>query len=231
MMHCMPLNKIFLVGSSTFALTTLSGESVADMIGRLTAQNSESFTKNALQVIDIPEQVICRMLQAEVLILHIGVMEFLPRLEKRIYPHLHVQSKNGFFYDIRFEPFPPLAWLLNIHNRVCFNVQLSMKLFRGKMDPNSLKNFVSRLTQESTSQFSRIIFISSPPVNHPKSREARIMTQSALAEIVDIFDYVSIIDYTEMTYGLNHDKSGHLVPDHREQFATRVAAAIQESER
>ena len=215
------------MGSSTFALQTPTGSTIANEIGGSISPNAESYARNALQICDIPRVLFPSILASELLVLHLGVMEFLPSLRKRLYPCLAVQSKNGFLYDIHNERFPIIARLVNSYNRACFNTQLKMNLCINEISQNTLRNFVTELNENPESKIARIFLISPPPVNHPHSQEATSQTNSVLQNLKLLFRNVEVIDYTVLTDGLLHDKSGHLIESDRKTFASRVVSTIE----
>lgn len=223
----MASNEVFLLGSSTFRMRTPTGETIANAIGRAISESFDSYAQNALQIREIPETLFPRILNSEYLVLHIGIMEFLPCLKKRLYPCLKVQKRNGFFYEIEFEQLPPLEKVMNSYNRICFKAQLRLRWFLREIDQKSLLNFVTSLTQDAQSKIVRVFLISAPPTVYPNSLDANCRVESALQEINNLFINVSIISYTEMTHDLHHDSTGHLIESERQIFVTRVATAIK----
>jgi hypothetical protein len=217
------------MGSSTFALKTPTGSTVANQIGSAISPNAESYARNALKICDIPKVLFPTILSSELLVLQLGVMEFLPSLRKRLYPCLAVQSKNGFLYDIEHKRFPALARVLNSYNRVCFNAQLKMNLCINDISGETLKDFVTGLHDNTESKIERIFLISPPPITHPLSEEALNETNSVLQNLEELFRNVKVIDYTVLTIGLQHDKSGHLIESDREIFASRLVSTIEDN--
>lgn len=217
------------MGASTFALKTPTGSTIASQIGIAISPNAESYARNALKICDIPKDLFPAILSSELLVLHLGVMEFLPSLRQRLYPCLAVQSKNGFLYNIEHKRFPSFARLLNSYNRICFNVQLKMNLCVNDISRDTLKDFVIGLNDNTESQIKRIFLISPPPITHPLSEEASNQTNSVLQNLQEFFWNVKVIDYTTLTIGLRHDKSGHLIESDRETFASRVVSTIEDN--
>lgn len=228
-MDCMATYKIFLVGSSTFALKASNDATIADEIGRAISDETDFFAKNALRISEIPANVYPKIVASEILVLHIGVMDFLPSLKKRLYPCLAVQSKNGFLYEIEYKKNPIVERLLNIYNRVCFNLQLMANLCVNEISPEILESFVSEILEKPESKIKRIFLISPPPVRHPGARHALGRTKTAIQNTKKMFQKVDIIDYQLLTIGLIHDHSGHLIESDRHLFSSRVASTIQET--
>jgi len=218
--------SIFLLGASTFALKTPDDLTVAEAIGVKLSSSFEFYSRNALRLSEVPQEIILKMKRAEFLVLHLGVMEFLPSLKKRLYPCLNVQKRNGFLYDIKYEPFPALAYFVNIYNRICFNLQLKLELCLMQEKPITLTDFLGKLILDPDSQIRQVFLLSPPPIKHPGSLEAIVNTLSEIDNVKAIFDCVSIIDYMECSSQLNHDSTGHLKRIHRGTFSINVAVSI-----
>ena len=224
----MPPNVVFLLGASTFHLKTYAGTCIADSIGQAISPRFDSFSKNALQICDLPEVLFTQIINCEILVIHLGVMDYLPGLRKRLYPLLKVQSRNCFFYEIEIKRFPALARVLNDYNRFCFSAQLRMKLFLVNTKSNQLTKLVKTLILNPRSKIFKVFLVSPPPVNHQGALEAIKKTESEIEYLELLFGNVSRIDYMNMTQDLHHDSSGHLLLPDRDIFVARMVSAIRD---
>lgn len=223
----MQRNVVFLLGGSTFHMSTYAGTNVADSIGQALSPQFDSFSKNALQIHELPEVLLTQIANCEIVVIHLGIMDYLPGLKKRLYPILKVQSKNCFLYQINHNRFPALARVLNIYNSFCFNAQLRMKLFLVNAKSNQLGELVKTLSLNDGPKNRKIFLISPPPIVHPGASEAIKKVESEIENLELLFSNVSKINYINMTQGLDHDSKGHLVKSDLDIFVARIVNHIR----
>ena len=220
--------KVWLVGASTFSLITDRRISIAQQIELPQGFIKYSYSKNALQLEDIPAAIVTNIINSEILILHVGIMDHLPRLKIRAYPCLKVQRENGFLYDIAIPNHQTMANLINLYNRFCYMTQWHLKLFYSS---NSSFNFSKHLEEtflSTESKIIKIIILTPPPVVHPGINQSRDKTIEKIYSLSKKYRNIAVLDYNIISQDLIHDKSGHLVSSCRTIFTTRLSESIKE---
>lgn len=218
--------KAIIVGSSTFGLKLPKGQNIAYEIGKNFSNSPEIITRNALELNSLTMEEINKIISSEIAILQVGVFEFLPKLRRRFYPTLRVQRKNKFLYEISVEKFPYVATILNNYNRIIFNLQLVLNIGVQTNDETVLEIFYEHLLNSSKSKLHYLFLLTSPPVKHPGSENAVRKTRRILGTITDRHKNAILIDYDVLTNNLNHDKTGHLILEGRDEFVRRMTDEI-----
>ena len=218
--------KAILVGSSTFGLKLSDGQNIATKIGKHFTHSPEIVTRSALQLDSLTLEELYSLMSSEIVILQLGVFEFLPKLRRRFYPTLPVQHKNEFLYEIKIDKYPYVATILNNYNGILFNLQLLLNIGVQTNDETTLENFCEHLLNSSKSKLHYLFLLTAPPVKHPGSENAVRNTQRILATITERHKNAILLDYDVLTKNLNHDKTGHLVPEDRDEFVRSVTDEI-----
>ena len=218
--------KAILVGSSTFGLKLSDGKNISTKIGKHFSYSPEIITRSALQLNSLTLEELNKLMSSDVAFLQVGVFEFLPKLRCRFYPTLRVQHKNKFLYEIKIEKYPYVATILNNYNRILFNLQLVLNIGVQTNDETALEIFCEHLLNSSKSKLHYLFLLTSPPVKHPGSENAMRKTRRILETITNRRKNAILLDYDLLTKNLNHDKTGHLVPEDRDEFVRRVIDEI-----
>jgi hypothetical protein len=218
--------KVTVVGSSTFGLKLSDGQNIANVIGKHFSNSPEILIRSALQLNTLTLEELNKLMSSKVAILQVGVFEFLPKLRRRFYPTLPVQHKNQFLYEINIDKYPRVATTLNNYNRILFNLQLVLNIGVQVSDDTALEIFCENLLNRSKSKLEYLFLLTSPPVKHPGSENAVRKTKRILGTITDRHRNTILLDYDVLTKNLNHDKTGHLLSEDRDEFVRRVTNEI-----
>lgn len=220
--------KAILVGSSTFGLKLSDGQNISTKIGKHFSYSPEIVTRSALQLNSLTLEELNSLMCSEVAFLQVGVFEFLPKLRRRFYPTLPVQHKNEFLYVIKIDKHPYVAMILNNYNRILFNLQIVLNIGVQTNDETALEIFCEHLLNSSKSKLHYLFLLTSPPVKHPGSENAVRKTRQILGTITDRHKNAILLDYDALTKNLNHDKTGHLFLEDRDEFVRRITDEINE---
>jgi hypothetical protein len=218
--------KVILLGASTFGLKLSEGQNIAHKIGKHFSNSPEIIARSAIELNSLTTEELNKLMSSEIAILQVGVFEFLPKLRRRYYPTLRVQHKNKFLYPIRIDKLPRVAKILNNYNRILFNLQLALNIGVQINDDAALEIFLENLLKSPKSKLDYLFLLTSPPVEHPGSESSVKKVRRILGTIADTYINATLLDYDVLTKNLNHDKTGHLVSEDRDEFVRRVINEI-----
>jgi len=218
--------KAIVVGSSTFGLKLSDGQNIATKIGKHFSYSPEIVTRSALQLNSLTLEELNSLMSSEVAFLQVGVFEFLPKLRRRFYPTLPAQHKNKFLYAIKIDKYPYVATILNKYNHILFNLQIVLNIGVQTNDETALEIFCEHLLNSSKSKLHYLFLLTSAPVVHPRSENAVRKTRRILETITDRHKNAVLLDYDVLAKNLDHDKTGHIVPEDRDEFVRRVTDEI-----